>query len=175
MTLLQSRKSLWGLAEIWDTAVKGTPITRLNASHPGRFSNLAAYDSPDYADLCSGTYHFWKRQGWRFYPVNIRYLVPTASVPAKGFPVMVFCLDHPATWNSEWVNFTAQLCLSGLVVIIVELPATGQTLKQQAQTFLEATWLTIATRIGGLADSRRRFHSRRVARCRRCGDTLARR
>ena len=145
MTLLQSRKSKWGLTAIWDTVSKVKPATR-----PGLFSNPAAYDSPE---VCSGTLRFWKRQGWRFYPVNIRYMWPATSIPANGFPVIAFCLDQPTAWNSEWESFTNQLCLNGSTVIIVKLPTTAQTTKQQAQIFLKATWLTLAIRIGALADT----------------------
>ena len=151
MTLLQSRKKMWGVAAIRNTASKF--ITRSDANRPGSFLSPDAYKRPEFANVCVGTLRLWKRQGRRLYPVHVRYLVPTTRIPGKGFPVVSFCLDHPSNWDSEWENFTGRLCLSGTLVIIVELPTFGETTRQQAQTFLKATWLTIATRLGGLAET----------------------
>jgi hypothetical protein len=147
MTLLQSRKSMHLLAAIWD--IVGKPVTRLDKEWHDR----PDYNGTDYREMQSGTLRLWKRQGKRLYSVNVRYMVPTGQVPANGFPVMAFCLDHSAASNRECQDFTRRFGLGGSVVIIVELPANSTSAKQQAQTFLEATWLTLARRVGALADS----------------------
>lgn len=146
MTLLQSRKKMWGLTAIRGTASKFS--TRSDS-----FLSPDAYSNPEFANVCVGTLRLWKRHGRRVYPINVRYLVPTSRIPGKGFPVVSFCLDHPSNWNREWEDFTGRLCLAGMLVIIVELPELDRTTQQQAHTFLKATWHTIATRFGGLSQT----------------------
>lgn len=151
MTLLQSRKRMGGMAAIWDTVVR--PATRSNVNKSNASPGQAALNGLHNQGWRSGAVRFWKREGWRFYPVIARYLLPTTSIPARGFPVMVFCQTPTAAPDKEWETFAVQFCLEGLVVIIVELPDGSLPTKQQARIFLEAVWLTMARKIGGLADS----------------------
>jgi hypothetical protein len=148
MALLQSRKRMRGLAAIWDTVVR--PNARSNVSW---FINNPARASAKSRGIQSGVLRFWKRQGWKFYPLEVVFLIPTASIPDRGFPVTAFCLAPVDSFDKEQADFFNQYCLQGSVVIIVELPANDTALKQQARTFLEAVWLTLARKIGGLADS----------------------
>jgi hypothetical protein len=148
MALLQRRKGMGGLAAILDNVVR--PDARLNVSGSNYIPARTAGNS---RKIHSGVLRFWKRVGWRIYPVKVLFLIPTASIPAKGFPVMVFCRTQAGLSDKEWEDFTVECCLQGSVVIIVELPARGVTLKQQARTFLEAVWRTVARKVGGLADS----------------------
>jgi hypothetical protein len=137
-----------GLAAIWDTVAR--PDARLNVSGSNYIPARAAGNS---RKIHPGVLRFWKRLGWKFYPVKVCFLIPTASIPDKGFPVTVFCQTLASPSDKEWEGFTVQCCLEGSVVIIVELPASGITPKQQARTFLEAVWRTMARKVGGLADS----------------------
>jgi hypothetical protein len=148
MALLQRRKGMGGLAAIWGNVVR--PDARLNVSGSNYIPARTAGNS---RKIQSGVLRFWKRVGWRFYPVKVLFLIPTASIPDKGFPVTVFCQTQAGLSDKEWEDFTVQCCLQGSVVIVVELPARGVTLKQQSRTFLEAVWRIVARKVGGLADS----------------------
>jgi hypothetical protein len=148
MALLQRRKGMGGLAAIWDTVVR--PDARLNVSGSNYIPARTAGNS---RKIHSGGLRFWKRVGWKFYPLKVLFLIPTCPIPDKGFPVTVFCQTHPGSTDKEWDDFTVQCCLQGSVVIIVELPASGATPKQQARAFLEAVWRTLVRKVGGLADS----------------------
>lgn len=150
MTQLQSRKSKPGLAPVWDIVVRS--VTGSGGVRPGLWEAALA-TGPESPGGLPGAFHFWKRHGWRFYPVNTHYFIPTAKRPGEGYPVTVLALD-PAQPADDWRQAAARLCQEGALVIAVELPGAPRlTLDRQVETFLEAAWVGVALKIGGLAGS----------------------
>lgn len=149
MTLLQSRKSKQHLISVWDIAVRS--VTGSAGVRPGIFGPKPA-NSPENPGYMPGAFHFWKRRGWRFYPVNTRYFIPTRHRTGQGFPITVLAID-PTNSAADWLDLTGRLSQAGEVVVAVELSAAGDVVAGQAALFLEAAWTAIALKIGGLAAS----------------------
>ncbi len=149
MALLQSRKSKRGLTSVWDMVVRsvtGSGGIRSGVIGPELLSKL---ENPGFSP---GAFHFWKRHGWRFYPVNTYYFIPTSKRPGAGFSVTVLTID-PASPAGEWLRHTNRICGDGSAVIAVELLPDNGPVSRQAETFLEAAWAAIALKIGGLAST----------------------
>ena len=147
MTLLQGRKSKRGLTSVWDMVVRsvtGSGGVRSGVIGPELLNKL---ENPGWYP---GSFHFWKRHGWRFYPVNTYYFIPTSKRPGAGFSITVLAVD-PASQAGEWLLPATKLCQDGSVVIAVELPNPDGLINSQAETFMEAGWTGIALKIGGLA------------------------
>jgi hypothetical protein len=150
MTQLQSRKSKRGLTYVWDIVVRS--ITGAGGVRSGLWGAALPY-RPESTGGLPGAFHFWKRRGWRFYPVNTQYFIPRSKRPGTGYPVAVLALD-PANSAGEWRQAIDRLCQDGTIVIAVELPTAHETtVDRQVATFLEAAWVAFALKIGGLAGS----------------------
>jgi hypothetical protein len=78
--------------------------------------------------------------------------MPRSKRPGSGFPVAILALD-PANSGGEWQQAVERLGQAGTIVVAIELPAAPENLDLQAATFLEAAWVAIALKIGGLAGS----------------------
>jgi hypothetical protein len=147
MTLLQGRKSKRGLTSVWDMVVRsvtGSGGVRSGVIGPELSNKL---ENPGWYP---GSFHFWKRHGWRFYPVNTYYFIPASNRPSTGFSITVLAVD-PASQAGEWLLPATKICQDGSVVIAVELPNPDGPIHRQAENFMEAGWTAIAFKIGGLA------------------------
>src|SRR4051812_291020 len=121
MKLLQSRKSNRGLTSVWDMVVRsvtGTGGVRSGVVGPDLLNKL------ENTGLYPGSLHYWKRHGWRFYPVNTYYFIPKSKRTGAGFKITVLAVS-PSSPAGEWLIPGAQLCQDGSVVITVELPHTN--------------------------------------------------
>lgn len=149
MTQLQSRKNKRGLTSVWDIVVRS--VTGSGGVRSGLWET-ALQNHPESTSGQPGAFHFWKRHGWRFYPVNTHYFIPRSKRPGTGFPVTVLAFD-PANHAEEWRLAVERLCQDGTIVIAVELSTIRDTVDRQVVTFLEAAWVAFDKKIGGLAGS----------------------
>ena len=149
MTQLQSRKRNHRLTYVWDIVVRS--VTGSGGVRSGLWGTTLPF-RPESTTGLPGAFHFWKRHGWRFYPVNTQYFIPRSKRPGTGYPVAVLAVD-PAEPAGEWQQAVERLCQEGTIVIAVELPATLENVNRQVATFLEAAWVAFALKIGGLAGS----------------------